>query len=75
MDNTKLKHRRKGKSGCISFFIALLVGLGVAVTYGLMPIDLIPEVFLGPFGYLDDLILTLGSAYITYQRLRHPKKD
>jgi uncharacterized membrane protein YkvA (DUF1232 family) len=44
------------------------VGWSVAAlsaTYCVMPIDLFPEAFLGPFGYADDLIalvVAIGSA-------------
>lgn len=32
--------------------------IGSALAYFVMPIDLLPEVFMGPMGYLDDLVLT-----------------
>lgn len=70
---TKKKNRQKGGcGGCFSFFIAALVGLGIAMTYGLIPVDLVPEIALGPFGYLDDLALILGGAYLTYRKLNAP---
>lgn len=31
--------------------------IGSALAYFVMPIDLLPEVFVGPMGYLDDLVL------------------
>ena len=31
--------------------------LGSAVAYFISPIDLIPEALLGPFGYLDDIVI------------------
>lgn len=31
--------------------------IGSALAYFVMPIDLLPEVFVGPLGYLDDLVL------------------
>lgn len=33
---------------------ALLVGI---IAYYILPIDIMPEVFLGPLGYMDDLVL------------------
>ncbi len=35
--------------------------LGMAIAYFISPIDLLPEAFLGPIGYLDDLAI---SAYV-----------
>jgi len=35
--------------------------LGLAIAYFISPIDLMPEAFLGPIGYLDDLAI---SAYV-----------
>jgi uncharacterized membrane protein YkvA (DUF1232 family) len=38
----------------------VVIGLGgvlLMVAYGVSPIDLIPELFTGPFGLIDDLIL------------------
>lgn len=35
--------------------------LGVGITYFISPIDLMPELFLGPLGYLDDIAL---AAYV-----------
>ncbi len=32
--------------------------IGSALAYFVMPIDLLPEIFVGPMGYLDDLVLT-----------------
>jgi len=37
------------------------IKLGFAITYFFSPIDLLPEAFLGPIGYLDDIAL---AAYI-----------
>ncbi len=31
--------------------------LGAAVAYFISPIDLIPEALLGPFGYVDDIVI------------------
>lgn len=35
--------------------------LGAAIAYFISPIDLLPEAFLGPFGYLDDIAV---AAYV-----------
>lgn len=32
--------------------------IGSALAYFVMPIDILPEVFMGPMGYLDDMVLT-----------------
>jgi uncharacterized membrane protein YkvA (DUF1232 family) len=40
--------------------------LGSGVVYFLSPIDLIPEAFLGPIGYADDLVL---AVYILHKML------
>ncbi len=37
------------------------VRLGAVIAYFVLPLDLFPEILLGPIGYLDDILL---SAYI-----------
>src|SRR3954449_1993566 len=34
--------------------------IGGAIAYFILPIDLLPEAFLGPAGYLDDLVLAVA---------------
>jgi len=34
--------------------------IGGAIAYFILPIDLLPEAFLGPVGYLDDLVLAVA---------------
>jgi len=40
---------------------AVLVGIG-ALVYGLSPIDIIPELFTGPIGFIDDGAVWVGAA-------------
>lgn len=35
--------------------------LGIVVAYYISPIDIIPEAFLGPIGYSDDLVLSVWA--------------
>lgn len=46
--------------------------LGAAIAYFIAPLDLLPEAFLGPIGYLDDISVT---AYVIDQLLNdvHPQ--
>lgn len=37
----------------LRILLAVVIGI-VAVVYGLSPVDLIPELFTGPLGFLDD---------------------
>src|SRR5689334_5272514 len=38
-------------------------GLGAALAYFLSPIDLLPEAFLGPAGYVDDVALAAYALH------------
>ncbi len=50
----------------ISMLEKLLV-IGIAIAYLLMPLDLIPDIFL-PFGFLDDFgVGTLIMAYMSHR--------
>lgn len=55
---------------------AVLVGLG-AIVYGISPIDVIPELLTGPFGFADDLVVLLGAGFAIYKLLtgRDPRPD
>lgn len=44
----------------------------VAVTYFISPLDLIPELFLGPLGYIDDIAL---AAYVLNDLLNNNYQD
>ncbi len=46
--------------------------LALAITYFLSPIDLLPEVILGPVGYLDDVAL---AAYILNDFINNNDSD
>jgi uncharacterized membrane protein YkvA (DUF1232 family) len=46
--------------------------LAFAITYFLSPIDLLPEFFLGPFGYLDDIAV---AAYILNDFVNNNESD
>ncbi len=35
------------------------VWIGIGITYFISPLDLMPEAILGPFGYLDDVVLAV----------------
>lgn len=47
----------------------VIAGLGIA--YVLSPIDLIPEIIFGPFGFIDDLLI-VGSALSRVLNYVHP---
>ena len=47
----------------------MIAGLGIA--YVLSPIDLIPEIIFGPFGFIDDLLI-VGSALSRVLNYVHP---
>jgi uncharacterized membrane protein YkvA (DUF1232 family) len=50
--------------------------LAMAFMYLLSPIDLVPEALLGPFGYLDDLIVLLIPHIIKeYARRSVPPEE
>jgi uncharacterized membrane protein YkvA (DUF1232 family) len=40
---------------------AVLIGLG-ALLYGASPIDVIPEIFAGPFGFGDDAVVLVAAG-------------
>ena len=46
--------------------------LGLAITYFLSPIDILPEAFLGPLGYMDDIAL---AAYILNDFVNNNESD
>lgn len=46
--------------------------LALAITYFFSPIDLLPEAFLGPFGYMDDIAL---AAYILNDFINNNESD
>ena len=48
----------------------ILIG-GIAV-YVIMPVDLLPEAFLGPIGYIDDAFMMLVPFLLKAYVRRHP---
>ena len=47
---------------------AVLVGVG-ALVYGISPVDIIPELIAGPFGFADDLAVLAGAGFAIYKLL------
>ena len=47
---------------------AVLVGVG-ALVYGISPIDVIPELIAGPFGFIDDLGVLAGAGFAIWKLL------
>ncbi len=51
-----------------AIFSAVLVALG-AIAYGASPIDIIPELLVGPFGLADDLAVWVGAGFAIWKLL------
>lgn len=49
-------------------FSAVLVALG-AIAYGASPIDIIPELLVGPLGLADDLAIWVGAGFAIWKLL------
>ena len=47
------------------------VGLFLALLYLISPLDLLPEAFTGPLGYIDDLFILIMSAML-FNKLKAP---
>jgi uncharacterized membrane protein YkvA (DUF1232 family) len=47
---------------------AVLVAIG-AVVYGASPIDVLPELLMGPLGFGDDIAVVLGAAFAVWKLL------
>ena len=47
---------------------AVLVGVG-ALVYGISPVDIIPELIAGPFGFIDDLGILGVAGFAIYKLL------
>jgi uncharacterized membrane protein YkvA (DUF1232 family) len=52
---------------------AVLVALG-AIAYGISPIDVIPELLTGPFGFIDDAGVLVGAGIAIWKLLTGGKK-
>lgn len=48
------------------------IKLGIGIAYFIMPIDILPEAFLGPIGYMDDLAI---AAYILHDFVNQGNTD
>ncbi|HEM48800.1 MAG TPA: DUF1232 domain-containing protein [Caldithrix sp.] len=48
------------------------IKLGIGIAYFLMPIDILPEAFIGPLGYMDDLAV---AAYILNDFINQENMD
>jgi len=48
------------------------IKLGIAIAYFILPFDILPEAFLGPIGYMDDLAV---AAYILNDFINHGNMD
>lgn len=51
-----------------AIFSAVLVALG-AIAYGASPIDILPELVLGPLGLADDLAIWVGAGVAIWKLL------
>jgi len=47
---------------------AVLVAIG-AIIYGVSPIDVIPELLVGPLGFGDDIAVWLGAGFAIWKLL------
>jgi len=54
---------------------AVLVALG-AIAYGVSPIDVIPELLVGPLGFGDDLAVLAGAGFAIWKLMsgRDPRQ-
>lgn len=48
---------------------AVLIGAG-AILYGASPLDIIPEILVGPLGFGDDAAVLVGAAYAIFRILK-----
>lgn len=48
---------------------AIAVAIG-ALLYGASPIDVIPELLTGPFGFADDILVLAGAGFAIWKILR-----
>lgn len=47
---------------------AVIVALG-ALVYGVSPIDVLPELLMGPLGFGDDIAVVLGAGFAVWKLL------
>jgi uncharacterized membrane protein YkvA (DUF1232 family) len=53
--------------------VSVLIGLG-ALLYGASPIDLIPEVLAGPFGFGDDAVVLVAAGVAIWRILSNRRR-
>jgi len=53
---------------------SILVALG-AIAYGISPIDVIPELLVGPLGFGDDAAVVIGAGIAIWKLLTGSKPD
>lgn len=53
---------------------AVLVALG-ALVYGISPVDVVPELLTGPFGFADDLAVLVGAGFAIWKLLSGGKPN
>ena len=46
----------------------MLIG-AAALLYGVSPVDIIPELLVGPLGFADDLAVLAGAGFATWKLL------
>lgn len=55
------------------FFAWIL--LGFALLYGVSPIDILPEAFLGPFGLGDDIVVSALAIYNLFKQIKNKRNS
>lgn len=53
--------------------VSVLIGIG-ALLYGASPIDLIPEILAGPFGFGDDAVVLVAAGVAIWRILSNRGK-
>lgn len=43
--------------------VLAIIVLGLAFLYIILPVDLLPELVLGPVGYIDDICVFIGAVW------------
>ena len=61
--------------GPIGKGVVKLIILGIVVLYVVSPIDLLPEAFLGPIGFIDDIaVMLFGASFLGFDLLGRVKQ-
>jgi uncharacterized membrane protein YkvA (DUF1232 family) len=53
--------------------MSILAALG-AIAYGISPIDVIPELLVGPLGFGDDAVVVIGAGIAIWKLLTGSKR-